>query len=222
MNDAASASIPQRTTASLAAKRVYDAAFSALGLVALSPLLAAIAVAIKLADRGPVFFRQQRIGRGGTPFTMWKFRTMVVDAGSSGALLTAKHDTRVTRIGRWLRRTKLDELPQLWNVLRGDMSLVGPRPEVPKYVAMYSAEQRTVLSLQPGITDLATLEFRDEETLLSRAANVEDFYVRECMPRKIELNLRYAERASLWEDTKIILRTILPGLGGRGPGRDPI
>lgn len=196
----------------LSAKRIYDVVLSAAGLLVLTPLLLIITLLVKLSDGGPVFFRQQRVGKGGRLFSIWKFRTMVVNADQLGRSVTAGNDPRITPVGRWLRKTKCDELPQLWNVLRGDMSFVGPRPEVPRYVAFYTAEQRKVLELKPGITDLATLHFRNEEELLSRATDVETFYVQDCIPRKIQLNLLYASRASVWEDTKIILRTVLPFL----------
>jgi lipopolysaccharide/colanic/teichoic acid biosynthesis glycosyltransferase len=136
---------------------------------------------------------------------------MVPKAEQLGASVTGAGDSRVTRVGRFLRRTKLDELPQLWNVLVGDMSLVGPRPEVPRYVEYYTPLQQRVLALKPGITDLATLLYRDEEDLLRDQVNVERAYIREIMPRKIELNLAYAAQANLWEDTKIILCTLIPG-----------
>ena len=192
------------------AKRLFDVAWAGLGLVVLSPVLLLIATRIKLAGDGPVFFRQQRVGRSGRLFWIWKFRTMVVAAEGQGLGVTRSGDARITPVGRWLRRTKLDELPQLWNVLRGEMSLVGPRPEVPQYVARYTPAQRGVLSLKPGITDLATLEFRDEEKRLAEAGDVESFYLEHCLPRKIELNQQYAQHASLWRDTRVILQTLFP------------
>lgn len=191
-------------------KRFYDLIFASAGLLVLSPVFAAVAIMVKSGDGGPVFFHQRRIGLNGTPFSIWKFRTMVVHAEQSGTLVTRGGDKRITRVGRFLRKTKLDELPQLWNVAKGDMSLVGPRPEVPKYVEQYSLEQKKVLQLKPGITDLATLVFRNEEELLSSAENLELFYLQHCVPKKIALNLQYARCATLWEDTKIILRTLLP------------
>jgi len=191
-----------------------------------------IGLLVKLADRGPMLFGQTRIGQFGKPFRIWKFRSMAANAERFGPQITRNGDPRITRVGRFLRKSKLDELPQLWNVLRGEMSMVGPRPEVPRYVATYTAEQRKVLALQPGITDLATLEFRHEEELLGRAVDgaapwrrageTEKFYVDYCLPRKIELNLAYAKRASVWEDTKLILRTLLalvPGRRARGSNR---
>ncbi len=192
------------------AKRGYDLLFSAAGLVLLSPLFLMIAALIKIADGGAVFYRQLRVGQYGTPFWIWKFRTMTPAAERIGPLVTGDGDARVTRVGRWLRKTKLDELPQLWNVLKGDMSLVGPRPEVPKYVRRYTPGQRRILDLRPGITDLASVHFRNEEALLSHAEDVEEFYLRHCLPRKLRLNLEYAGRANLWRDTWIILQTVCP------------
>ena len=195
-------------------KRLFDIVFSVVGLVVLSPVLLVLAVVVKVSDGGAVLYRQARVGQFGKAFRIVKFRTMVVDAERVGLGITKDGDPRITRVGRFLRKTKLDELPQLWNVLRGEMSFVGPRPEVPQYVAKYTLEQRRVLELKPGITDLATLEFRNEEVLLRGAADTEEFYVRYCVPRKVELNLAYAARASVWEDTKIILRTVV----GAGSG----
>jgi lipopolysaccharide/colanic/teichoic acid biosynthesis glycosyltransferase len=192
------------------AKRVYDLALATLGLVLFAPVLLVIALVVKLADRGPVFYRQQRVGQHGRLFWIWKFRTMVINADRQGLGVTKDGDQRITPVGRWLRKTKLDELPQLWNVWRGEMSFVGPRPEVPQYVARYTPAQREILQLKPGITDLATLAFRNEEELLAAATDVESFYVVHCVPRKIELNLKYRERANLWQDTRIIVQTLWP------------
>ena len=189
-------------------KRVFDLLASLSGLVVLCPLFAAIAVSIKLGDGGPIFYRQERVGRGGRCFKIWKFRTMRVNADKIGPSITSSVDPRITAIGRLLRRSKLDELPQLLNVAFGEMSLVGPRPEVPRYVALYTPEQRRVLELTPGITDLASLEFRDEETLLAQAADAETFYREYCIPKKIELNLAHASHATMWRDLWIIIKTI--------------
>lgn len=191
-----------------ASKRTFDVIASVAGLVALSPLLLLIAAAIVAEDRGPALFRQVRVGRGARPFRMLKFRTMVVDADKLGPGLTVGADPRITRVGRFLRRTKLDELPQLLNVLRGEMSFVGPRPEVPRYVALYSPVQRRVLALTPGITDPASAEYVDESALLGRAPDPERLYVDVLMPRKLALNLEYAERATLGSDIAVILRTL--------------
>jgi len=202
---------PTRTAS--VSKRLYDIFFAFAGLLLLSPLFCLIALFVKLSDGGPVFFFQRRIGFAGRPFWIWKFRTMRVNAEKLGASITKGGDPRITRAGRLLRKTKLDELPQLWNVLKGEMSLVGPRPEVPQYVERFTISQRAVLQIKPGITDLATLAFRNEEELLKSARDVEDFYLNLCVPKKIELNLQYARRANLWEDTKIILQTLF---GRRG------
>ncbi len=192
------------------AKRAFDITAAFAGLVVLAPVMLAIAALIRLSDGGSVFYRQRRVGRYGREFGILKFRTMVPDADRRGPLVTGRTDPRITRVGRVLRRWKLDELPQLWNVLRGEMSFVGPRPEVAKYVARYTEEQRSLLSLKPGVTDLATLQFRNEEELLARAENVEEFYVRHCIPRKFELNMRYARRATFWTDLWVITATVLP------------
>jgi lipopolysaccharide/colanic/teichoic acid biosynthesis glycosyltransferase len=194
----------------LAGKRVFDVVFSLLGMLFLLPLGVLIAIAIKVSDGGPVFYRQRRIGQFGRPFFIAKYRTMVINADRQGPCVTKGRDPRITSIGRVLRKVKLDELPQLWNVWRGEMSFVGPRPEVPRYVTRYSAQQRRVLSLKPGITDLATLRFRNEEALLAGADDVEAFYVEHCVPRKVGLNVEYARRATLWSDLAIILQTLCP------------
>src|SRR5437870_1181829 len=197
-----------------AAKRAYDVFLSFCGLVVLSPLFVIIGALIKASDGGAVFYRQVRVGMHGRPFRIRKFRTMVPLADSTGPLVTGDRDARVTRIGRILRRTKLDELPQLWNVLRGEMSLVGPRPEVARYVEHYTAEQRAILRYKPGITDLASLRFRNEESLLQISETTETFYVEQCLPRKLQLNQEYAQRANLLTDTWIILQTVCPYWAG--------
>jgi lipopolysaccharide/colanic/teichoic acid biosynthesis glycosyltransferase len=191
-------------------KRILDFALSALGLLILSPLGLCIAVLIKLADGGPIFYGQTRVGQFGKPFRIWKFRSMVVNAEKLGAPVTMEGDPRITRIGRFLRKTKLDELPQLWNVLKGEMSLVGPRPELPKYVEQYGDAEREILRYKPGITDLASLLFRNEEDLLHGAADLESFYVRYCVPKKLELNQAYARRAGVFQDLYLILQTLCP------------
>lgn len=199
---------------STVAKRLFDLVFTATGLIAISPLLLLIAVLVKIGDRGPVFFWQHRVGQHGVLFRMLKFRSMTPNAEAKGLSITANGDPRVTRIGWFLRRHKLDELPQLWNVFLGEMSFVGPRPEVPRYVNLYTREQRRVLALKPGITDMATIAFRNEEELLRQHANdTEKFYIEYCVPRKIELNLAYAAKANLWRDISVILKTIVPRLG---------
>ena len=188
-------------------KRAFDAAAAAVGLVLLSPVFLVVAALIKAQDRGPVFFRQERVGRGGRTFRIHKFRTMRVTDGT-GPLVTASHDARITRVGRWLRRTKLDELPQLIDVLNGDMSLVGPRPEVPRYMALYAEPvRRQILSLRPGITDRAAIEFRDEERLLAAAADPERAYVEQVMPIKQRYYLDYVAQRSLAGDLRILWDT---------------
>jgi lipopolysaccharide/colanic/teichoic acid biosynthesis glycosyltransferase len=191
-------------------KRAFDVFFSFIGLILLSPLLLTIAMVLKLSERGPVFYHQRRIGLRGRPFLIHKFRTMAHDAEKTGPSVTRDGDSRITRLGRILRKTKLDELPQLWNVIKGEMSLVGPRPEVPEYVAQYRPEQRAILNLKPGITDLASIYFRNEEMLLKHADHVEAFYLQHCVPRKVQLNLDYARRANLFTDAWIIVQTLCP------------
>jgi lipopolysaccharide/colanic/teichoic acid biosynthesis glycosyltransferase len=191
------------------AKRVFDLLLASLGLALLSPLLLAIALAIKIDSRGPVFFRQQRVGRHGVPFRIHKFRTMRHDEGEAGPQITVGADARITRVGALLRRHKLDELPQLLDVLQGAMSLVGPRPEVPRYVALYPPELRArVLSVRPGITDMASITFRNESELLARAADSEREYLEVVMPRKLALAASYADAPSLGTDLKILWRTL--------------
>jgi len=190
------------------AKRAFDLVGATVGLVVVSPLLLILALLIKGDHAGPVFFRQERVGHGGRPFRMWKLRTMVADAPALGLPLTVGRDPRVTRVGAWLRRLKLDELPQLFNVLVGDMTFVGPRPEVPRYVASYSAAERRVLELVPGITDEASLRYIDEGAFLAIAADPERAYVDEIVPEKIRINLAYAARATVWTDVAVILATL--------------
>lgn len=201
-------------------KRLFDFIASAAGLMLLAPLFALVALAIKLDDGGPVFFRQERVGLKGRTFRIWKFRTMVDGAERLGEKLTIAGDRRITRAGRFLRRAKLDELPQLINVLKGEMSLVGPRPEVKKYVDIYTDGQEKVLDLVPGITDPASLKYRHENEILARADDPEKFYIEEIMPDKIRCNLEYGARANLLSDMVIIFCTIfnlaLPRCAGGG------
>ena len=191
-------------------KRLFDLAMASLGLLLLGPVLLGIAAWIKLDSPGPVFFRQQRVGRDGKMFRIHKFRTM--SAGQPGAeqpLITVGADPRITRVGATLRRTKLDELPQLLDVVRGDMSLVGPRPEVPRYVALYPEALRAkVLSVRPGITDLASIEYRDESELLARAADPEREYVEVVMPAKLRAAARYVDEMSLATDVRVLGSTL--------------
>ena len=191
------------------AKRLFDLFAASLALLLLTPGLALIAVAIKLDSPGPVFFRQQRVGRRGVPFRIHKFRTMRADAEEGGPQITVGADPRITRAGHFLRRTKLDELPQLIDVIAGTMSLVGPRPEVPRYVAMYPDDVRSkVLSVRPGITDPASIAYRDESALLAAAADPERLYVDEVMPAKLRHAVRYVETMSLATDLRLIGLTL--------------
>ncbi len=188
---------------------MFDLLGASLALLLLSPLMLAIAAAIKLDSRGPVFFRQQRVGRHGVPFRIHKFRTMVADAPQRGPALTVGDDARITRTGRWLRRTRLDELPQLIDVLAGHMSLVGPRPELPKYVAQYPASLRErALSVRPGITDPSSLLYLDESAQLARAADPEREYIEVILPRKLQCAADYAEQSSLRSDLGVLVRTL--------------
>jgi lipopolysaccharide/colanic/teichoic acid biosynthesis glycosyltransferase len=191
-------------------KRLFDLLISACGLVLASPLMIAIALAVRLESSGPAWFRQHRVGRGGKLFTIFKFRSMVFSPTELGAPLTAANDRRITALGTFLRRTKLDELPQLINVLRGDMSLVGPRPEVPRYVEMYPAElRRVVLSVRPGITDEASIEFRSEDRMLGGSADAEKTYIEQILPRKLSLYARYANQHTFLGDLRILGRTLM-------------
>ncbi len=190
------------------AKRTFDLAGAAAGVLVLAPLFLVIALLVRAEDGGPAFFGQRRVGHRGRPFRMWKFRTMVRDAESRGLPLTVERDPRVTRVGAWLRRLKLDELPQLFNVLAGDMTFVGPRPELARYVALYGAAQRQVLELVPGITDEASIRYADEDALLAKAADPERFYVDQIIQEKIRINLAYAARATFWADVVVILTTL--------------
>lgn len=192
----------------LRAKRILDLVLSSGGIVLGWPLLGLVALAILAEDGCPIVFRQVRVGRKGRLFKILKFRTMTVRAEEEGRLVTVGADSRITRIGAWLRKFKLDELPQLFNVLSGDMSFVGPRPEVPKYVARYDERQRQVLEMRPGITDVASIEFRNESEYLARFQDPEDAYIREVMPRKIEMNLEYASKATPLSDLGVILWTL--------------
>lgn len=191
-------------------KRLFDFCASSLGLLFLSPLLAVISIAVKLDSRGPVYFRQERVGQFGIPFRIHKFRTMVVNAEARGMQITVGADPRVTRVGVFLRRYKLDELPQLIDVFLGRMSLVGPRPEVPRYVACYPPEVRDlVLSVRPGITDRASIEFKDENEILGRAADPHRAYVEEVLPVKLGYYVDYVKNRSLIGDVGIIILTLL-------------
>ena len=187
-------------------RNLVDRVVCLAGLVALAPVLVVIAGLVRWGDGGPVLFRQVRVGRGGRSFVLLKFRSMRVDPG--GPAITAAGDGRVTRLGRWLRAYKLDELPQLWNVVRGDMSLVGPRPEVRRYVDPGDPVWQRVLSVRPGITDLATLVYRNEEQLLAGSAEPERFYREEILPEKLRLNLRYFELSCWARDWRLLAMTV--------------
>jgi lipopolysaccharide/colanic/teichoic acid biosynthesis glycosyltransferase len=189
-------------------KRLFDVTAATGYLLLLSPLLLAVAAAVKFTSPGPVFFRQERMGLNFKPFRIFKFRTMVADAPGKGGQITAGADARITPVGRVLRKAKLDELPQLLNILLGDMSLVGPRPEVRRYVEMFPDDFAVLLSVRPGITDLASVEFRDEQAILGAAADPEVEYVNRVLPAKIALSKQYVERMSLWYDLNLIVRTL--------------
>jgi lipopolysaccharide/colanic/teichoic acid biosynthesis glycosyltransferase len=189
-------------------KRSSDVLVSAFALVLLLPFLGLIAVLIKLDSRGPVFFRQERIGQGRRKFSIFKFRTMVADAPEKGGPLTVASDPRITRLGRILRKSKIDELPQLINVLRGEMSLVGPRPEVQQYVSLFSHDYEEILRVRPGITDLASLKYRDESPLLA-VADPEQEYIKAILPDKIALAKQYVHKSSFFFDLSLIAKTVI-------------
>ena len=189
-------------------RRLFNVGAASLGLLLLSPVLAVVAAAVRLDSQGPVLFRQKRVGRGGAVFDILKFRSMRSDAEAVGGQLTVGADARITRTGRFIRAWKLDELPQLVNVVRGEMDLVGPRPEVPKYVAMYDEQQREVLTVRPGITDPASVEFRSESELMAEHPEPERLYVEEIMPRKLALNIEYLRRRTVFSDIGVIFATL--------------
>lgn len=190
-------------------KRLFDILISGLGLFALSPLFILVAIWIKLDSEGPVFYKQSRVGKGNKDFQLYKFRSMVTQADMNGLLTVGDHDSRVTRAGYFIRKYKLDELPQLINVFRGEMSLVGPRPEVRKYVDMYTPEQMHVLDIRPGITDIASIKYRNENDLLAKAENPEQYYIDVIMQDKLRINLEYVKHNSLLNDFKMILDTFV-------------
>lgn len=193
-------------------RRLFDITASAAGLAVLSPLFLLVGLWIKLDSPGPVFYRATRVGRNGAPFRLYKFRSMAAGADRQGPGITATGDARVTRVGRLLRRSKLDELPQLINVLQGEMSLVGPRPEDPRYVALYTPEQRRVLAVRPGITSAASLAYRHEEQLLA-GADWETLYREQVLPAKLAIDLDYLDRRTLWSDLALIVRTVASMVG---------
>lgn len=187
--------------------RFFDILFSFLGLIALSPLFIVLYVLIRLESKGGGFYSQERVGRNGVPFRLYKFRSMRVGSDRKGLITVGERDNRITRTGLFIRKYKLDELPQLWNVLKGDMSLVGPRPEVEKYTRLYTPEQRRVLSVRPGVTDWASIEYVDENRILGAAADPDRAYVEEIMPAKIALNMRYISHPTFGEYFRIIFAT---------------
>ncbi|MEX0679261.1 MAG: sugar transferase [Pirellulales bacterium] len=205
----AGSSLPPRRPIYRFAKRTFDLLAAGLGLLLASPLLAIAALAIRLDSPGRVFFVQERVGRNFRAFGIYKFRTMVADAEGRGGPITFGADPRITRVGRWLRKTKLDELPQLINVLAGHMSLVGPRPEVPKYVEMFRGDYAYVLSVRPGLTDPASMKYRDEAEQLAASSDPEREYVERILPDKIALARRYIAGATLIGDLGILLRTLV-------------
>jgi lipopolysaccharide/colanic/teichoic acid biosynthesis glycosyltransferase len=193
----------------LVAKRAFDVVGSAVAICLTAPLMGLAAALVKASSPGPILFRQQRVGRHGVPFEMWKFRSMRADAASVGPQVTADRDPRITPVGRVLRKTKLDELPELFNVLKGDLSLVGPRPEVARYVALYPPADRELLqSVRPGITDPATVRFRNEEEVLARCPDPERAYREEVLPEKLRMYREYLERASFVSDFNVLADTL--------------
>lgn len=188
-------------------KRLFDIISSGLGLIVLSPLFAILAVWIKVDSKGPVFYRQTRVGRDNKDFRLYKFRSMRPDSDKLGLITVGGHDPRVTRSGYYIRKYKLDEFPQLINVFVGDMSLVGPRPEVRKYVDMYTPEQMRVLSVRPGITSLASIRYRNENDILAAAEDPDRCYIEQVMPDKLAIDLEYVDRATIWNDIKLIFST---------------
>lgn len=200
--------ILEKKKAQLFFKRAFDIVCALIGILVAWPVILIIACAVAVDSKGGVFFRQERIGKDGVPFRILKFRTMVPKAEAKGMQITVGKDQRITRVGGVLRKTKLDELPQVINVLKGDMSFVGPRPEVPRYVKLYTKEQRQVLLVRPGITDLASIQYRNESELLAGSADPERTYIEEIMPEKLQLNMLYIRNISVFGDVMIILRTL--------------
>ncbi|WP_066890630.1 sugar transferase [Clostridium nigeriense] len=190
-------------------KRMFDFIASLIGCIILIPVFIIISILIKFDSRGPILFKQKRVGQDGKVFEILKYRTMIVDAEKIGKQITVGNDSRITKVGKFLRKYKLDELPQLFNVLKGDMSLVGPRPEVPKYVKLYNESEREVLKVKPGITDFASIEYRDENEILGTVENPEEYYINVIMKHKLQLNLKYISKNNIFLDIKIILKTLL-------------
>ena len=193
----------------LIVKRIIDIVLSIIGIVVMAIPMIIISIAIKLNSKGPVLFRQERVGKDFKHFKINKFRTMVTDAEKKGMQITVGKDSRITSVGNFLRKSKLDEFPQLFNVLFGEMSFVGPRPEVPKYVKLYDDYQKNVLKVKPGITDLASIEYRDESTVLGQSEDPEKAYIEEVLPTKLELNMKYIKKMSVFYDVYLIMKTLL-------------
>lgn len=190
------------------AKRIFDIISSILGLILFSPFLIIISILILIDSKGGIFFKQQRVGKNNIDFGLLKFRTMKVDSEKQGQLTISNKDSRITKVGSFLRKYKLDEIPQLINVLKGEMSVVGPRPEVRKYVNLYTAEQLKVLTVKPGLTDLASLKYINENEILSKSSTPEKTYIEEIMQEKLKLNMEYIAKNNLWFDIKLIFKTI--------------
>ncbi|MBO4481331.1 MAG: sugar transferase [Bacteroidales bacterium] len=196
-------------------KRFLDVLLSVLVLIILSPLFVIIAIIIACESRGGVIYAQTRVGRYNKDFKLLKFRTMYTGSDQKGLITVGEHDARITPFGYFLRKSKLDEFPQLLNIIKGDMSIVGPRPEVRHYVDMYTEEQLKVLSVRPGLTDFASLVYIDENKLLENQENPEEFYIKEMMPRKLELNLKYIEQQSVKTDAILIFKTLKAIVSGK-------
>lgn len=190
-------------------KRLFDITFSIFGLIFLIPIFFTISVFIKMTSKGPVFYKQVRVGRNNKDFGIFKFRTMYLGSDKLGLLTIGNKDSRVTKIGYYLRKFKLDELPQLFNVFLGDMSFVGPRPEVRKFVNLYTREQMKILEVRPGITDMASIEFRNENELLLQQEDSESYYINVIMPRKLQINSSYLKQRNLFKDIEVIFKTFL-------------
>jgi len=190
-------------------KRLFELTFAFISIILLIPIFIIISVLIVADSKGGIFYKQMRVGKNGKGFYLYKFRSMQKNADKNGLLITGRYDSRITKVGHFIRKYKIDELPQLMNVLLGDMNLVGPRPEVSKYVDLYNEEQKKVLLVKPGITDYASIEYSNENVLLSTAMNPEQTYINYIMPAKLKLNLKYIEEQSLIIDLKIIWNTIL-------------
>jgi lipopolysaccharide/colanic/teichoic acid biosynthesis glycosyltransferase len=195
--------------------RIFDVVLVIVGLLVLAPILICIAIIIKLTSSGSIFYKQVRVGKGGKDFKLFKFRSMRPNADKAGLLTIGGKDNRITPIGYFLRKYKLDELPQLINVLKGEMSLVGPRPEVRKYVELYNSRQKEVLSVLPGITDYASIVFRNENELLAQAGDPEAFYISQVMPKKIELNFAYIRHRNIKQYFNVIAKTIVTSISGK-------